>query len=97
MAFSVETRTYLALYTAVRTQADEAKYASWSTENMRALSEHSHGIQLADENLALRPAKFMSATNLARLDQIRAQRDPQGLFHAWMGRPDQAPAHPTAS
>jgi len=97
MAFSVETRTYLALYTAVRTPADEAKYASWSTENMRALSEHSHGIQLADENLALRPAKFMSAPKLARLDQIRAQRDPQGLFHSWMGRPDQAPAHPTAS
>lgn len=97
MAFSVETRTYLALYTAVRKQSDEAKYANWATENMRALSEHSHGIQLADENLALRPAKFMSAANLARLDQIRAQRDPQGLFHAWMGRPDQAPAHPTAS
>jgi hypothetical protein len=97
MAFSVETRTYLALYAAVRTKADEAKYANWSTENMRAMSEHSHGIQLADENLALRPAKFMSAANLARLDVIRAQRDPQGLFHAWMGRPDQAPPNPTES
>ena len=76
---------------------DEFKFTNWSTENMRAMSEHSHGIQLADENLALRPAKFMSADNLARLDVIRAQRDPQGLFHAWMGRPDQVPANPTAN
>ena len=63
---------------------DEFKFTNWSTENMRAMSEHSHGIPLADENLA-------------RLDVIRAQRDPQGLFHAWMGRPDQAPANPTAN
>ncbi len=44
------------------------------------------GLQLADENLGRRPARFMSDDNLARLDAIRAARDPEGRFHPYMGR-----------
>lgn len=47
----------------------------------------SSGIQLADENLGRRPARFVSDENLARLDEVRATYDPDGLFHPWMGRP----------
>ena len=43
-------------------------------------------IQLADENLGGRPARFMAEANLARLDQLRAKRDPAGRFHGYMGR-----------
>ena len=43
------------------------------------------GIQLADENLGQRPARFVSEENLARLDELRGRWDPQGLFHPWMG------------
>ena len=45
------------------------------------------GIQLADENLGLRPARFVSDEHLARLDGLRARYDPDGRFHPWMGRP----------
>ena len=38
---------------------------------------------------AARPARFVSDENLARLDEIRAQYDPDGRFHPWMGRVDQ--------
>jgi hypothetical protein len=44
------------------------------------------GIQLADENLGERPARFMADSNLARLDRLRATHDPTGRFHAYMGR-----------
>ncbi len=90
MAFSVESRTYLALYGGLRNKADTAAHRNWATDHMRALEPHSHGIQLADENTGRRPARFVTAENLARLDQIRAVRDPDGLFNAWMGRPDRA-------
>jgi hypothetical protein len=40
------------------------------------------GIQLADENLAERPAPFMAPENLLRLDAMRASRDASGRFHA---------------
>lgn len=46
--------------------------------------------QLADENLGARPARFVSDENLLRLDTIRAQYDPQGMFWEWMGRPQAA-------
>lgn len=86
MAFSVEARTYLALYGGLRKASDEAAHGDWATRHMQALSAHSRGIQLADENLARRPDRFLSDANMKRLDQIRAAWDPEGRFHPWMGR-----------
>jgi hypothetical protein len=45
------------------------------------------GVQLADENLGQRPARFVADPNLERLDRVRAACDPEGRFHPWMGRP----------
>jgi FAD/FMN-containing dehydrogenase len=87
MAFSVEARTYLALYGGVRGEADDAEHRDWATSHMTALAPWSQGIQLADENLARRPACFVSVANLARLDAARATYDPEGRFWPWMGRP----------
>mgnify|MGYP000951338987 CR=1 FL=1 len=86
MAFSVEARTYLALYGGLRKASDEAAHGDWATRHMQALSAHSRGIQLADENLARRPDRFLSDANMKRLDQVRAVWDPDGRFHPWMGR-----------
>ncbi len=43
------------------------------------------GIQLADENLGRRPARFASDEAMAKLDRVRAEYDPDGLFNSWMG------------
>ena len=86
MAFSQEHRTYLALYCGLGKGVDEAKHVNWATDHMKALEPWSRGIQLADENLARRPSKFVSDANMVRLDQARAKYDPQGRFHPWMGR-----------
>lgn len=87
MAFSIEARTYFALYCGLRSAGDEAQHGNWATDNMRAMEAHSHGIQLADENLARRPARFLSDASMARLDVIRATYDSEGVFWPWMGRP----------
>jgi hypothetical protein len=54
---------------------------------MREMEDLATGIQLADENLGARPARFVGEEHLRRLDEVRARYDPEGLFHAWMGRP----------
>jgi hypothetical protein len=86
MAFSLEARTYLALYGGLRGKAATPADESWATDHMRALEAHSVGIQLADENLGRRPMPFMAPANFARLDALRAKFDPDGRFNPYMGR-----------
>jgi hypothetical protein len=87
MAFSLEARTYLALYGGLRSKTATPADENWATDHMRALQPHSVGIQLADEILGRRPMPFMAPENLARLDALRARFDPEGRFNPYMGRP----------
>jgi FAD/FMN-containing dehydrogenase len=87
MAYSMEDDIYLALYSVWKNAADDAQFDAWPVERMREMEALASGCQLADENLAQRPARFVSDENLARLDRARATFDPEGRFHAWMGRP----------
>jgi FAD/FMN-containing dehydrogenase len=86
MAYSVEDEVYLALYGSWKEAADDEKYSDWARFNMAAMSQLATGIQLADENLGQRPARFATDEAMHRLDQARAAYDPDGLFHSWMGR-----------
>lgn len=86
MAYSIEGDIYLALYGSWKDPADEDKYADWARSNMAAMSDFALGIQLADENLGRRPARFASDDAMAKLDRVRAKYDPGGLFNSWMGR-----------
>ena len=87
MAFSVEDSIYVALYGGWKQAADDEKYSTWATERMREMSPLASGCQLADENLGVRPARFVTDENLRRLDAIRSEHDPQSRFHSYMGRP----------
>ena len=87
MAYSLESEIYLALYTAWQSPADDEKHSDWARSNMAAMAGLATGVQLADENLGARPAKFVSDEALARLDRVRSEYDPQGRFYSWMGRP----------
>jgi FAD/FMN-containing dehydrogenase len=86
MAYSLEDEVYLALYGGWLDSADDEKYGDWARSNMAAMSHLATGIQLADENLGQRPAKFATDDVMARLDKIRAAYDPDGRFYSWMGR-----------
>jgi FAD/FMN-containing dehydrogenase len=87
MAYSVEDDTYIALYGVWSDPAEDDANVAWATERMRELQPLASGIQLADENLGNRPARFLSEESLVRLDELRAKCDPDGRFHSWMGRP----------
>ena len=87
MAFSVQGDIYIALYSVWENQAQDGKHQAWVSEHMKALEPLATGIQLADENLAARPFRFMSDENLKRLETLRAKHDPQGLFHSYMALP----------
>ncbi|MBJ7328253.1 MAG: FAD-binding oxidoreductase [Solirubrobacteraceae bacterium] len=86
MAFSVEDTTYLALYAVWDDPARDAERIAWATGHMRAMAPHASGIQLADENLGRRPARFITDEKMRRLDAIRGDYDPEERFHPWMGR-----------
>ncbi len=87
MAYSLDDQTYIALYGVWNQDADAPTASRWAIDNMTAMTSLSTGVQLADENLGARPAKFVADANLARLDALRAEHDPEGRFHPWMGRP----------
>ena len=86
MAYSVEDEIYMALYGAWKDAADDDKYGDWPRSNMAAMADLASGIQLADENLGQRPARFASDEAMVRLDKARAAYEPDGLFYPWMGR-----------
>ncbi len=84
MAFSMEASCYFAAYGEWRRAEDDARYQSWATERITEMAHLSKGIQLADENLARRPAPFMQEANRRRLEQIRGHYDPEGRFNSYM-------------
>jgi FAD/FMN-containing dehydrogenase len=86
MAYSLEDEIYLALYSGWMDPADDEKYADWPRSNMAAMAHLASGIQLADENLGERPARFATDENMAKLDRVRAEYDPDSRFYPWMGR-----------
>jgi FAD/FMN-containing dehydrogenase len=86
MAYSVEDDTYIALYGVWTDPAEDEANVAWATERMREMEQLATGIQLADENLGRRPARFLSDEHMRRLDELRALHDPSGRFHPWMGR-----------
>jgi FAD/FMN-containing dehydrogenase len=85
MAYSVEDDTYIALYGVWSQQAEDEANVAWATERMREMEHLASGIQLADENLGRRPARFLTDERMARVQELRAEHDPQGCFHPWMG------------
>lgn len=86
MAYSVEDDIYIAVYGVWEDPADDAANIAWAAERMAEMEHLASGIQLADENLGQRPARFAGEESMARLDELRAKYDPDGLFHPWMGR-----------
>jgi hypothetical protein len=84
MAYSVEDEVYIAPYASWTDAADDVRHATWPADRMREMEHLATGIQLADENLGVRPARFVTADHMRRLEEIRARHDPDRRFHSWM-------------
>jgi FAD/FMN-containing dehydrogenase len=86
MAYSVEDDTYIAVYGVWQDPRADGANVAWVADRMRELEPLASGIQLADENLGQRPARFMTDEHMMRLEELRSIHDPDGRFHTWMGR-----------
>ncbi len=82
--FSMQAPLYVSPVAAWTDPRDDERCTAWATGQMRRLEPLSKGIQLADENLINRLAPFMEPDKLARLEQLRAQYDRDGLFHSYL-------------
>ncbi len=87
MAYSKEDNIYLALYSCWKNARDTEMYNFWAANMVGEMQHLSSGIQLADEGLHKRTDQFMSPENLKRVQEIRAKRDPQGVFFEWHSKP----------
>ena len=87
MAFSLHGKLWLSFYAIGEDAALDKQHADLVASKIGALRRHGMGIQLADENLAGRPDKFMATQHFRRLESIRRRYDPKGMFHSYMRIP----------
>jgi len=88
MAYSNEDNIYMSLYSCWKNPADTPQYGDWASDMMRKMEPLATGTQLADEALHKRTFEFMQKEKFQKVQQIRSQRDPQGLFHEWHSKPE---------
>jgi hypothetical protein len=84
MALSLQSEIYFAIYTVWDHEADDNFYRGWLAERMRELQPVSKGQYLGDSDFTVRPSKFVSDVHWQRLEAIRKQHDPTGLFHSYL-------------
>jgi FAD/FMN-containing dehydrogenase len=86
MAFSLEANVYLAAY-AIWTNPDEdERHRAWVHGHFARLSEEvGRGLYIGDSDFGRRPDRFMADANLQRLTELRAARDPDGVFVPYLG------------
>lgn len=85
MAFSLEANVYLATYAIWRDAADDERHRSWVHERIGAIADrYGEGVYLGDTDFTRRPDKFMADANFARLQELRAEWDPDGRFCSYL-------------
>jgi hypothetical protein len=80
MALSVQSDIYFATYVVGETPEQDGACRSWVSAAMDRLAPFSDGCYLGDSDLTVRPDRFMSDASWRRFREIRADRDPGGLF-----------------
>ena len=83
-AISIQGKLYIAAFSGWHDPAQDEKFLAWPVEQMRRLEPLSKGIQLADENLVGRSARYLSDANEQRLEALRAKYDPDNLFCSYL-------------
>ena len=87
MALSLQSEIYLASYVAWESPDDDARCVAWLESAMTDLEPVTVGQYLGDSDLSRRQVRFMSDENFQRLQEIRAERDPEGLFVGYLAGP----------
>jgi FAD/FMN-containing dehydrogenase len=85
MAFSLEANVYLATYAIWTDPADDERHRSWVHDHTARLTAVGEGSYIGDSDFSRRPDRFMAEANLRRLAELRAARDPDGVFVPSLG------------
>jgi hypothetical protein len=80
MALSLQSDIYFATYVVGETPEQDGACRSWVSATMDRLAPFSAGCYLGDSDFTVRPDQFMSDAAWHRFREIRADRDPGGLF-----------------
>lgn len=86
-AMSVHAPVWIAAYAVYDDPGQDAENQAWVTELMRRWESHSDGSQSNDENFADRFHRPMSDETLEKLEALRAEHDPDRVFHSFPGQP----------
>jgi hypothetical protein len=94
MAFSVQGNVYIATYAIYTDPADDDRYRSWVHRRTADIARHGTGVYLGDTDFTGRQDRFLSGENYRRLEEIRARRDPYGIFASYLtADPDRLNVH----
>lgn len=88
MALSLQSEIYLATYTLSQDAKDDDLLHRWVDEVMAEMEPVTIGQYLGDSDLANRQVKVLSDVAFARLERIRAERDPDGRFVGYLADPN---------
>lgn len=86
MAFSMQSEIYNATYVVYEDPTEDDAHTRWLTERMAELQPVTAGQYLGDSDLAHREVKVLGDAQFARLQEIRAARDPGRLFTGYVAR-----------
>lgn len=84
MALSMQTDLYYAAYVVHEHEVDDALTRDSLNATMRSLEPVTAGCYLGDSAFTRRPQRFLSDESFARLEEIRAARDPRGVFPSYL-------------
>jgi FAD/FMN-containing dehydrogenase len=82
--WSSQAKLYLSPNAGWTDPAEDLAHEQWAHGRLAALQHLSKGLQFSDNNLADRFDHGLSPANAARLEEIRAVYDPEGLFRTYM-------------
>jgi len=80
MAFSLQSEIYCASYVVHDEPERDAELRVWLDDAMAAMQPVTVGQYLGDSDFTVRQLRFMGDEQWRRLQEIRAARDPKGLF-----------------
>jgi FAD/FMN-containing dehydrogenase len=84
MAFSLEGRAYIATYAIWPDPADDERHSRWVVQHTARLAGLGKGVYLGDTDFTRRADRFLAPENFARLEVLRARRDPEGRFCSYL-------------
>lgn len=85
MAFSLQSEIYCATYVVYDDPARDAELRAWLDAATAAMRPVTAGQYLGDSDFTVRQLRFMGDAQWRRLNEIRAVRDPKGLFAGYLG------------